>query len=52
MKQKKIKGISVASATSKDYNFYELLGTIESYKSIIPNSIVVGEDLNILEQMK
>ena len=49
----KIKGTSVASATSKDYNFYELLGTIESYKSIITNSIVVvGENLNILEQMK
>ncbi len=56
----RIKGSGEASATriyaeafSKDYEFYKLLRTLESYKSIIPNSVViVGEDLSILEQMK
>jgi membrane protease subunit HflC len=56
----RIKGSGEASATriyaeafSKDYEFYKLLRTLESYKNIIPNSVViVGEDLSILEQMK
>jgi membrane protease subunit HflC len=56
----RIKGSGEASATriyaeafSKDYEFYKLLRTLESYKKIIPNSVViVGEDLSILEQMK
>ncbi len=56
----RIKGSGEASATriyaeafSKDYEFYKLLRTLESYKNIIPSSIViVGEDLSILEQMK
>lgn len=56
----KIKGSGEASATriyadafSKDYEFYKLLRTLDSYRSIIPNSIVVvGKDLTILEQMK
>ncbi|WP_031505433.1 protease modulator HflC [Pseudothermotoga hypogea] len=56
----RIKGSGEASATriyaeafSKDYEFYKLLRTLESYKTIIPNSVViVGEDLSILQQMK
>lgn len=56
----KIKGSGEASATriyadafSKDYEFYKLLRTLDSYRSIIPNSIViVGKDLSILEQIK
>lgn len=56
----KIKGSGEASATriyadafSKDYEFYKLLRTLDSYRSIIPNSIViVGKDLTILEQIK
>ncbi|WP_448523957.1 protease modulator HflC [Pseudothermotoga sp.] len=56
----RIKGSGEASATriyaeafSKDYEFYKLLRTLESYKSIIPSSVViVGSDLSILEQMK
>lgn len=56
----KIKGSGEASATriyadafSKDYEFYKLLRTLDSYRSIIPDSIViVGKDLTILEQMK
>jgi len=56
----KIRGTGEASATqiyaesfSKDYEFYTLLRTLESYRKIIPNSVVVvGEDLSILEQMK
>lgn len=56
----KIKGSGEASATriyadafSKDYEFYKFLRTLDSYRSIIPNSIViVGKDLTILEQMK
>ncbi|MBC7117273.1 MAG: protease modulator HflC [Pseudothermotoga sp.] len=56
----RIKGSGEASATriyaeafSRDYEFYKLLRTLESYKTIIPNSVViVGKDLTILEQMK
>ncbi|MCS7175873.1 protease modulator HflC [Pseudothermotoga sp.] len=56
----KIKGSGEASATriyaeafSKDYEFYKLLRTLDSYRSIIPNSVViVGKDLTILQQMK
>ncbi|MEN3009217.1 protease modulator HflC [Pseudothermotoga sp.] len=56
----KIKGLGEASATriyaevfSKDYEFYKLLRTLDSYRSIIPNSVViVGKDLTILQQMK
>ncbi|KAF2958092.1 protease modulator HflC [Thermotoga sp. Ku-13t] len=56
----RIKGSGEASATrvyaeafSKDIEFFKLLRTLESYKTIIPGSIViVGKDLTILEQMK
>ncbi len=56
----RIKGLGEASATriyaeafSKDVEFFKLLRTLESYRTIVPGSIViVGKDLTILEQMK
>ncbi|MEJ5228551.1 MAG: protease modulator HflC [Pseudothermotoga sp.] len=56
----RIKGTGEASATKifaqaygQDQEFYRFLRTLESYKLIIPDSvIVVGEDLSILNQMK
>jgi len=56
----RIRGTGEASATriyaeafAANYDFYRLLRTLESYKSIIPDSVVlVGEDLSILDQMK
>lgn len=56
----RIKGTGEASATriyaeafSKDQEFYKLLRTLDSYKMIIPDSIVIiGEDMSILNQIK
>ncbi|WP_434223512.1 protease modulator HflC [Fervidobacterium gondwanense] len=56
----KIKGTGEASATqiyaesfARDSEFYQLLRTLESYKKIIPGSVViVGQDLRILEEMQ
>lgn len=56
----RLKGTGEASATriyaeafSKDQDFYKLLRTLDSYKLIIPDSVVlIGEDMSILNQMK
>lgn len=56
----RIKGTGEASATriyaeafSKDQDFYKLLRTLDSYKSIIPDStVLIGEDMSILNQFK
>ncbi|MFN4190781.1 MAG: protease modulator HflC [Pseudothermotoga sp.] len=56
----RIKGTGEASATriyaeafSKEPDFYRFLRTLDSYRSIIPNSIVlIGEDMSILNQFK
>ncbi len=56
----RIKGTGEASATriyaeafSKDQEFYKLLRTLDSYKMIIPDSVVIiGEDMSILNQIK
>ncbi len=56
----RIKGTGEASATriyaeafSREPDFYRFLRTLDSYRSIIPNSIVlIGEDMSILNQFK
>ncbi|MGJ8453918.1 protease modulator HflC [Pseudothermotoga sp. U03pept] len=56
----RIKGTGEASATriyaqvyGQDQEFYRFLRTLESYKLIIPDSVIlIGEDLTILNQMK
>jgi len=56
----RIKGTGEASATriyaqayGQDQEFYRFLRTLESYKFIIPDSVIlIGEDLTILNQMK
>ncbi|MFN3284365.1 MAG: protease modulator HflC [Pseudothermotoga sp.] len=56
----RIKGTGEASATriyaeafSREPDFYKFLRTLYSYRSIIPNSIVlIGEDMSILNQFK
>lgn len=56
----RIKGTGEASATriyaeafSREPDFYRFLRTLDSYRSIIPDSIVlIGEDMSILNQFK